>query len=83
MRQFVVAAVIQAVQYFVLTINFRAIAHGQYAAAGLTAAFASLLAYAIVRRIAQDDSKWQVVSGMMLGGSLADVAGIYVTRMWS
>ena len=82
MRDFLIAAGIQFVSYLNLTVNFRAISHGQYLWAGATAMLAAALSYTLVRRIAQDESSLVVVSGMATGGALADMFGIYVTRVW-
>lgn len=81
MRDFFLLGGAQAAQYLILTINFRAIAHAQYAAAGTTAALAAVLAYFIVRRVVHDDSRWGL-AGMISGGALADMAGIWLTRSW-
>jgi predicted MFS family arabinose efflux permease len=82
LRTFALLTCVQFTQYIVLTVNYRAIAHERYAIAGGTAGVASVLAYAIVRRIVRDDSRW-ALAGMVVGGSLADMAGIWVTRAWS
>jgi hypothetical protein len=80
-RDFGLMASITFSQYFVLTVNFRAIAHAQYLVAGLTAATAALFAYFVVRRIAKAET-WHTAAGSACGGALADVAGIWVTRAW-
>jgi len=83
MKDFFLMAAVQFTQYVVLTINYRAIAHEQYLWAGGTAALASLLGYTIVRRIVKDeDTRYNVVAGLITGGALADMVGIYLTRMW-
>ncbi len=76
-----VAAGIQFTQYLVLTVNYRAIAHERYLFAGGTAALAALLSYTIVKRIIKDESR-ATIAGMVIGGALADMAGIWITRMW-
>lgn len=81
MRDFLLMAVVQFTQYVVLTINFRAIANEQYLWAGGTAATASLLGYTIVKRIVRDDTRYGM-AGMMVGGALADMTGIFLTRSW-
>lgn len=73
---------LQSMQYVVLTVNIRAISHEQYLSAGATAGLASLMAYTIVRRIVKNESKWGI-AGMITGGFLADIVGIYLTRAWS
>ena len=64
-----------------LTVNFRAIANVQYAWAGGTAMLAAFLSYTIVRRVTRDET-WATVYGMMVGGGLGDISGIYITRHW-
>ena len=81
MRNFWISAGVQYTSYIVLTINFRAIAHGQYAEAAATAMLAALLSYTIVRRIQQGESK-TTLAGMMAGGTLGDLSGMYLTRFW-
>lgn len=83
MRIFFLMAGVQFAQYVVLTVNFRAIAHAQYLAAGATAGAASVLAYVIVRMITKDDEKSRYgLAGMVVGGMLADMFGIWLTRGW-
>jgi 5-hydroxyisourate hydrolase-like protein (transthyretin family) len=84
-RRFLTGAGLQLASYVNLTINFRAIAHAQYAYAGVTAATASFLAWVIVKVITDEDDKKKSVPlllGMMVGGGCADMLGIYLTRTW-
>ena len=81
MRNFFISAGVQYTSYITLTINFRAIAHGQYAAAAITAMLAALLSYTIVRRIQNSDNR-TTLAGMMVGGTLGDLSGMYLTRFW-
>lgn len=74
-------AALQFFSYLVLTVNFRAISHEQYAAAGITAAVAAFNSYVIVRRIVKDEQGWGL-AGLVTGGSIADMVGIYLTRHW-
>lgn len=74
-------AAAQFLSYVVLTMNFRAIANGMYAEAGLTAGTASIIGYLIVRRVATADNHWGLL-GMVIGGSVADMTGIWLTRGW-
>lgn len=83
MRDFFLMAAVQFTQYVVLTVNYRAIASEQYAWAGGTAALASLLGYTIVKRIVKDeDTRYNVITGLITGGALADMFGIWLTRSW-
>lgn len=82
LRPFVTMFALQFCSYLVLTINFRAIAHGQYLMAGGSAAVAAVNSYIIVRRIVKNEEGWGL-AGLILGGALADMSGIYLTRHWS
>ena len=81
MSSFILAAAIQLLQYTVLTINFRAIANQQYFWAWATSVGAAFLSYTIVKRVTKDET-WATVLGMMCGGGLGDLTGIYITRHW-
>ena len=81
MKKFLGAAAIQFVSYFILVVNFRAIAHDQVLWAMVTDAAAAAMSFTIISRIAKDDSRW-VLTGMMTGGSLAAAAGMWWTRTW-
>jgi uncharacterized membrane protein YoaK (UPF0700 family) len=80
-----VMAAAQFVQYVVLTINFRSIAHGMYAAAGLSAASASVIGALLSRKVARENDERKTrlaILGMMVGGACADMLGIWLTRGW-
>lgn len=79
---FLLAFAVQFVSYVVLTVNIRAIASERYLLAGLTAIAASVLFYAIVQRVTKDETH-ATLAGLIVGGGLGDVIGIYLTRWWS
>lgn len=81
MKPFALACVLQFTQYLVLTINYRAIAHKKYLYAIFTDAAAVGFAYYIVKQI-QGAEGYTVLSGMMVGGSLAAMVGIKLTETW-
>lgn len=81
MREFGLSALVQFVAYFVLTLNFRAIAHAHIWEAMATDALAAAFSYFIIRRVSHTDGPG-VLLGMMLGGSLAAAFGIWLTRTW-
>lgn len=82
MTSFLISMVVQYASYIVLTVNFRAIADAQYFWAWATAVSAAFLSYTIVRRVTKDETWWTVL-GMMVGGGLGDLSGIWLTRHWS
>lgn len=81
MRNFTLSALIQFVSYFVLTLNFRAIAHAHIWEAMVTDALAAALSYFIIKRVSRVDGPG-VLLGMMLGGSVAAAFAIWLTRAW-
>lgn len=81
MRNVALLGALQFLSYLNLTINYRAIAHEQYLAACVSDGIACLLGYTVVKRIAEDKSRYGVV-GMVVGGMCAAVVGIWVTRAW-
>lgn len=81
MKDFLTFGALQFISYLNLTINFRAIAHEQYAFAVVTDGVACFLSYTVVKRIAGDKSRWGLV-GLILGGSFAALVGIWLTRTW-
>lgn len=81
-RPFGTMAALQFVSYLVLTVNFRAISHEQYLMAGGTAALAAINSYIIVRRIVKNEQGWGL-AGLIVGGAVADMFGIWITRHWS
>lgn len=80
-RAFLTFAVLQFLSYLNLTINYRAIAHEQYAFAMVSDGIACLFSYTIVKRIQRNESRAGVV-GMTLGGMCAAVVGMWLTRTW-
>lgn len=81
LNAFWISAVVQYASYIILTVNFRAIADAQYFWAWSTSVGAAFLSYTIVRRVTKDET-WATVLGMMFGGGLGDLSGIYITRHW-
>lgn len=80
-REVTVMALAQFFQFVILTANFRAIASGMYAEAGLTAGLASVIGYLIVRKVATANNHWGLL-GMVIGGGAADMVGIWLTKGW-
>lgn len=82
MRSFFISAVVQYAAYVVATVNFRAIADEQYVWAWGTSVVFAALSYTIVRHVIKDET-WATVLGMMVGGGLGDLSGIWITRHWA
>ena len=85
LRVFGLGVLVQFISYVNLTINFRAIAHEQYLVAVVTDALAVVISILIVQRIANPEKpvRWTMEQwGMVVGGSLAAMVGIALTRSW-
>ena len=81
MRDFWLMMGVQFVSYLNLTFNFRAIAHEQYGWIVITDGLAVVIGYFIIRKVAKADSNWGL-AGMTIGGSIAGVVGVWLTRTW-
>lgn len=81
MIAFLLGLVAQFISYTNLVVNIRAISHKHYAWAVITDGLASLIGYFIVKRVAENKSKWLPV-GMCVGGMLASIVGIWLTEHW-
>ena len=77
---------VQFISYLNLTINYRAIAKDMPLMAMVTDGLAVVISILIVQRIANPEKPvrwgWQE-NGMVVGGSLAALAGLYLTRTWT
>ena len=81
MRDFFLMMLVQFISYLNLTFNFRAIAHEQYAWVCLTDGLAVVIGYFIIRKVSKAENGWSL-AGMTIGGSLAGILGIWLTRNW-
>jgi len=81
MSVFFLAALLQFANYLAATVNIRAVAHKQYRWAVATDGSIVLMTYFIIQRVAQADS-WMVLAGMLVGGTLSSVVGIWLTAKW-
>lgn len=85
MKMFFLMMLVQFISYLNLTINFRAIAHYHLIVAMVTDGLAVAISIFIVQRVSSPEKPvrwgWQE-SGMVIGGSLAAVAGLHLTRTW-
>jgi hypothetical protein len=72
---------VQFISYLNLTFNFRAMAHMQYTVVVFTDAMAVALSVFIIRKVSKAENNWGL-AGQMIGGSVAGVLGMWLTRMW-
>ena len=85
MRVFLMMMGVQFISYLNLTINYRAIAKDMPLMAMVTDGLAVVISILIVQRISNPEKPvrwgWQE-NGMVVGGSLAALAGLHLTRSW-
>lgn len=83
MRKFFLMMGVQFISYLNLTINFRAIDEGYFAVACVTDALAVIISIFIIKRVSGAKKPWTAAeTGMVVGGSLAAVVGMWLTRSW-
>lgn len=84
-RVFFAMMLVQFISYLNLTVNFRAISHGQWKFAVVTDGLAVAISIFVVQRVSNPEKEirwgWQE-SGMVIGGSCAAIVGMYITRAW-
>lgn len=81
MRAFCLFAALQFLNYFNLTVNYRAVAHQQYVWAAISDAVACVLGWTLIKQIASAES-WPARVGYVVGGTTASAAGIWITKAW-
>lgn len=82
MREFLLFFTLQFASYLNITVDMRAVAHQQYAIAMLTNACAPMIAWIMVRHIGKAKHPIVGLVAVGLGGSLAALAGMWLTRAW-
>lgn len=80
MKDFLLFFTLQALSYCIVTINFRAVAHGNLAVALLTDAFNASFSFFIIRRIARAKNEESYIGwlGYLCGSLLGTTAGMYI-----
>lgn len=81
MRPFLFFAFLQATNFLLITINYRAVAHVQYVWAALTDGAICLLSWTLLKKIASADG-WPSRIGYACGGMGGSILGIWLTRVW-
>ena len=73
---------LQFLTYLNLTVNYRAVAHGQYIFAALTDIIAAILSWALIRWVSRAGDSRAGLVGLMCGASVASMVGIWLTAGW-
>ncbi len=82
MKEFFLFFVLQSVLYLNLTIDYRAVAHQQYALAAVTNIIAPILSWVMVKRIGTAKNETLGMVAVATAGALSTVLGMYLTRAW-
>lgn len=75
----VVLFAVQCVQYFMLTINFRAIAQGRYIWMASTDLLIAGFGFFVIKKVAESNSNAAWV-GYTLGGMVGSIIALWVTK---
>lgn len=81
MRNFLSFAALQALAYFILVANIRAIAHLNYPFAVLTESTYLLVQWTVVRRMVKVEGA-SAMFGYIVGGTIGSLLSMYLTRTW-
>lgn len=81
MRNFLSFAILQAVAYFILVANIRALAHLNYPMAAITEVVYLAVQWTVIRRIVVADG-WAAKLGYIAGGTAGSLLSMWVTRAW-
>lgn len=82
MRLFAFFFAVQFANYFINTLDVRALAHQQYVIAAAVNAILPVLAWVMVKKIGDCQNERIGIAAVATGGSLAAIAGMWVTRAW-
>lgn len=81
MKSFWKIFILQVVDFILICVNFRAVAHLQYIPAILTDAAMCALGWTFFQ-IMKEDSSMGARVGFILGGVVGSFLGMYATRVW-
>lgn len=81
MRPFLLFAALQATNFLLITVNYRAVAHVQYVWAALTDGIICLLSWTLLKKISEA-SGWSARIGYACGGMGGSLLGMWLTRIW-
>jgi len=82
MRLFLLFFSVQFANYFINTLDVRALAHQQYLMAATVNAVLPIIAWIMVKKIGECQNERIGIAAVAVGGSLAAVAGMWFTRAW-
>ena len=71
---------LQSLLYFLVTLNFRAIAQARYGWTILTDALISAAQFWIIRKVGASAENLVALGGFVCGGAVGSAAGIYLSK---
>jgi hypothetical protein len=79
-KEFLLMFSVQIINYCLITINYRAIAHANYVMTGISDFIFASLNFFIIKKIAKSDDTIHQWLGYSLGGVVGALLGIYVSK---
>lgn len=79
-REFFLFFVLQIVSYMLITINYRAIGHGNYVLTGTTDFSIATLSFFVIRKIAKSEETVHQWAGYACGSVIGSFLGIYLSK---
>lgn len=81
-KEFTLFFGLQFISYLNITLDYRAIAHQQYAVAAITNIVAPLVAWVMVQKIGEAKNKKLGMLAVASAGALSALLGMWLTRAW-
>jgi hypothetical protein len=81
LNAFLIFALLQTLNFVLLVVNIRAIAHVQYGWAIATDGAICLLGWTLLKKITEAKG-WHARAGYVCGGMVGSFLGIWITRVW-
>ncbi len=79
-KEFLLMFAVQLINYCLITINYRAVAHGNYLLTGISDFIFASLNFFVIKKIAKSDDTIHQWLGYSTGGVVGALLGIYVSK---
>jgi uncharacterized membrane protein YjdF len=83
MKRFILLFAVMLSQYFLLVVNFRAVARGSYLGTGVTDLILAFNSFSLIKWVGESENNWEkfaYVSGGFVGSLVALWASIHVFK---
>ena len=79
LRDFSIIFTIQLINYGLLVVNYRAVAHANYFWSGLSDAIVASFSFFVIKKIAKTEESFHLWFGYALGGFFGSLLGIWIS----